>query len=52
MDVRWASVLRDDDGYFLVLEAPPSLRGSFDFLVAWEVLQALVFEVWREKRHK
>ena len=25
---------------------------SVDFLVAWEVLQALGFRVWREKRHK
>lgn len=32
MDVRWASVgVGDDDGYFLVLEFPLSLRGSVDF---------------------
>ena len=52
MDSRWASVVRDDDGYFLVLEVPPSLRGSVDFCVAWEALQALVFEGWRSKHHK
>ena len=52
MDAKWASVTKDDDGYFLVLEVPPSLRGSVDFWAAWDVLQALGFRVWREKRHK
>ena len=31
MDARWASVAEDDDDYFLVLEVPPSLRGSVYF---------------------
>ena len=52
MDARWAMSSPDDDGYFLVLEKHPSLRGSVYFCVAWEVLQALVFEGWRSKCHK
>jgi len=42
----------DDDGYFLVLEVPPSLRWSVDFFVAWEVLQALLLRVSRAKYEK
>ena len=52
MDYRWASVIEDDDGYFLVLEVPPLLGGSAYFLVAWEILQALGFKVWRKEHHK
>ena len=29
-DARWASVADDDDGDFIVLEVPPSLRGIVD----------------------
>ena len=28
VDATWASVVGDDDGDFLVLDVPPSLRGS------------------------
>ena len=29
-DTRWVSVVGDDDGDFLALEAPPLLRGSVE----------------------
>jgi len=45
-------VSTDDDGYFLFFDAPPSLRGSVDFFVACELVQALVFNSWKKKRHK
>jgi len=38
--------------YFLVFEVSPSLGGSVDFLVSWEVVQDLGFNDWREKHHK